>query len=92
MDDESRKFLKMIGSAKAMEILEYLREHGTAQHRDFNAFTNTHTLHTRLNQLLKYGLIEHHYERHDVRKEWYTLTEKGDEVLQYVEDVVKVLE
>lgn len=92
MDDETRKFLKLIGSAKTVEILEHLREHGTGQHRDLNAFTNTHTLNTRLNQLIKYGLIEHHYERHDVRKEWYTLTEKGEQVLRYVEDVVKVLE
>lgn len=92
MDDETREFLKMIGSAKTVEILEYFREHGTAQHQELNEFVNIHTLNTRLMQLIKFGLIEHHYVREDVKTEWYSLTEKGDQVLQYVEDMVKLHE
>lgn len=91
MNEEIRKLLKLVGSAKTVEILEYLREHGTGQHRDFNAFTNTHTLNTRLIQLIKYKLIEHHYKRHDVRIEWYTLTERGEHILAYVDSVAKVI-
>ncbi len=92
MDEETRKFLKMIGSVKTVDILAYIREHGAAHHRDLNAFVSTHTLHTRLIQLAKYGLIEHHYERHDTKKEWYTLTEKGNHVLTYVDNMVKLLD
>jgi DNA-binding HxlR family transcriptional regulator len=91
MNDETRNLLKIIGSAKTVEILEYLREHGTAQHRDLNAFVNTHTLYRRIAQLIHYGLIEHHYERYDVKKEWYTLTEKGDHILKCVYTVVELL-
>ena len=90
MDEEIRKLLKLVGSAKTVEILEYLREHGKAQHRDFNTFTNTHTLNTRLIQLIKFKLIEHHYERLNVRLEWYTLTKRGEHILAYVDSVAKV--
>ena len=92
MDDETQALLKIIGSAKTVEILEYLREHGTAQHRDLNTFVNTHTLYRRVAQLIHYGLIEHHFERQNVKKEWYTLTEKGEHVLQCVYTVAELFE
>lgn len=90
MNDEAQSLFKVIGSPKAVDILKYLREQGTAQHRDFHAFTNAHTLNTRLNELITYELIEHHYEK-GVKKEWYTLTEKGSQVLAYMEEIAKVL-
>ena len=90
MNDEPKSFFKMIGSPKAVEILKYLHEQGTAQYRDFHAFTNAHTLNTRLNELITYELIEHHAEK-GVKKEWYTLTEKGSQVLTYMEEIAKVL-
>jgi hypothetical protein len=44
MSEIARELLKIVGQAGTVEILEYLRDHGTAQHLDLNAFTNTHTL------------------------------------------------
>lgn len=85
-----RELLKIIGQASTVEILTYLHDHNTAKHQDLNTFTNTHTLNTRLIQLITHGLIEHNYERHIPRKEWYTLTEKGKKVLEYIEKILEI--
>ncbi len=92
MSEIARELLKIIGQAGTVEILEYLREHGTAQHQELNAFTNTHTLNVRLRQLIRHGLIEHNYERHIPKKEWYTITEKGKKILGYMEQIMGAAE
>jgi DNA-binding HxlR family transcriptional regulator len=90
MDEESLELLKIIGLTKTVEILEYFREHGTARHHDLSQFVNMHTLNSRICQMLKFKLIEHHYERIKSKREWYTLTEKGKKVLEYAENVAKL--
>ena len=45
--------------------------------------------------LLHFNLIEHHLEMGDGRKrkrrEWYTITEKGRNVLMYMEKIAEML-
>jgi DNA-binding HxlR family transcriptional regulator len=91
--DEKREeqFLKLISSKRARDILKYLNEHDTAQHADLNAFINAITLNTKLHELLIFGLIQHHLEKSDMRKEWYTITEKGKKILQCLEDMIKTV-
>jgi DNA-binding HxlR family transcriptional regulator len=91
--DETREeqFLKLISSKGARDILKYLNEHETAQHADLNAFINAVTLNMKLHELLTFDLIQHHLDKSDMRREWYTITEKGKKILQCLEDMIKTV-
>jgi DNA-binding HxlR family transcriptional regulator len=92
MDEErEEQFLKLISSRSARDILQYLNEHDTAQHADLNAFINTSTLNMKLNELLALDLITHHLDKSGIRKEWYTITEKGKKILQCLENMIKIV-
>jgi DNA-binding HxlR family transcriptional regulator len=90
--DKRRRFLSVLGAARTMDILEYLHEHGAVQHREFNAFMNVCTLNTRLRQLLRFRIIEHHFEKKPKKKEWYTITAKGEKILQYLKELTELIE
>ncbi|KYK32402.1 MAG: winged helix-turn-helix transcriptional regulator [Theionarchaea archaeon] len=92
--DEKREenFLKMLGLKATKRILEFLDENGTAQYKQLQQFVNTHTLNTRMRELLDYNLVEHHLVREDVRKEWYEPTEKGKKVLHHLREMVHLIE
>ncbi|KYK37789.1 MAG: winged helix-turn-helix transcriptional regulator [Theionarchaea archaeon] len=85
------KFLKMLGATGTRQILEFLGEQDTARYTQMEEFLNTHTLNKRLRQLLVFGLVRHHLERAETRKEWYELTEKGREVLQHLQALVELI-
>ena len=91
--DEKREadFLKVISSKGTRDILKYLDDHAAAQHQQLDTFINTCTLNKRLNQLLRFGLIQHHLDKKDVRRDWYSLTEKGKKILKYVEDMISAV-
>lgn len=91
--DEKREedFLKVISLKGTRDILKYLDEHKIAQHQQLDSFINTCTLNTRLNQLLKFSLIQHHLDKKDARKEWYSLTEKGKKILKHLEDMITIV-
>ncbi len=92
MDEErEEQFIKFITSRGARDILKYLNKHDTAQHADLDAFMNTSTLNTKLNELLTFGLIKHHLDKSGMRKEWYTITKKGKLILQYLDDMIKIV-
>ena len=92
MDKErEERFLKLISSKRARDILTYLNEHETTQHADLNAFINAITLNMKLHELLIFDLIEHHLDKSDMRKEWYTITEKGKKILQCLEDMIETV-
>ena len=92
MDEEKEEqFIKLITSKGARDILKYLNGHKTAQHADLDAFMNTSTLNMKLNELLAFNLIKHHLDKSDIRKEWYTITEKGKKILQYLEDMTMMV-
>lgn len=90
--EKEENFLKMLGLKATRDILEFLSENGTAQYKQLQQFVNTHTLNTRLRELLEFNLVEHHMVREDVRKEWYQPTEKGLKVLQQLKSLVKIVE
>ncbi len=84
-------FLKLLGAKGTKQILEFIGQHDTAQYRQLMGFVNTPTLNARLRDLLIFGLICHHLERIETRREWYELTEKGKKVLQHLQEMVKLI-
>ena len=85
-------FLKMLGLKATKDILDFLVDNDTAQYRQLQGFINTHTLNTRLRELLDFGLVQHHLVREEVRREWYEPTEKGRKVLQHLREMVDLVE
>lgn len=84
-------FLNMIGSKGAIRILQLLNTKGEMRYKDFQEFLNTHTLNARIKNLLSYDLIQHHIIREEIRKEWYTTTDKGKEVLDLLDQLAEVV-
>ena len=79
------EILKILGKKGTISILEFLNQHDKVQYSQMRQFADTHTLNTRTRELLKYELVEHHLEREKTRKEWYEITEKGKNILQYAQ-------
>ena len=90
--EKGDSFFKLISLKGTRDILNYLNEHNTAQHASLNTLMSAATLNAKLIELLEFGLIEHHLEKEDVRKEWYTITEKGKRFLQLLADLVKIID
>lgn len=84
-------FLKLLGAKGTKQILDFIGLHGTAQYRQLMEFVNTPTLNARLRDLLIFGIICHHLERVETRKEWYELTEKGKKALQHLQELAKLI-
>lgn len=51
-------------------------------------FMNVHSLNIRLRDLLSFGLIHRHLEREPKKTEWYSLRQKGKQVLYYLRCLV----
>jgi DNA-binding MarR family transcriptional regulator len=75
-------FLKFLINENTRQILEFIAENGNTQYKEMMSCINLYFLSTKLGKLLKSGLICHHFERTDRRREWYTLTDKGRRVLE----------
>jgi len=84
--------LKMLGLKATKDILEFLDQHGVAQYKQLQQFVNTHTLNTRLRDLLDFHFVQHHLVREEVRREWYEPTEKGLKVLGHLREIVELAE
>ena len=92
MKEESEKrFLKLLGAKSTKQILEFLNQHGTAQYNQLMEFVNAPTLNARLRELLVFGLVSHHFERVEKKREWYEITEKGKKVLQHLRAMVELV-
>jgi DNA-binding HxlR family transcriptional regulator len=92
MDEKKEEeFLKMLGLKATKKILEYLDEHETAQYKQLQQFVNTHTLNTRMRELLDFNLVQHHLVREDVRREWYESTEKGKRILGHLREMITIV-
>lgn len=92
MDEQREKhFLRVISLKGSRYILKYLDEHDITQHGDLDAFMNTVTLNTRLKELLELGLVEHHLDKTAIRKEWYSITEKGKKIKEYLESMIELI-
>ena len=89
---DEEKLLKLIGAKGTRQILEYLDEHSTAQYNEMTEFSSIHALNRRVRELLAFGFIEHHFERGEARKEWYSLTERGEKLLECMRAIIEVAE
>jgi len=80
-DQDLKEFFKVLGSAATRDILHSIHE-GNSQHKDFLKFGSISTINQRTKQLESLDIIEHHLGREEMRREWYTLTERGERVLK----------
>ncbi len=85
---DERDFLVILAYKGTMGILRHLNTHEKARYTDFDLPVSVSTLNIRLRQLLKYNCIQHSLQREGVKKEWYTITEKGRKTLEYLEALV----
>jgi DNA-binding HxlR family transcriptional regulator len=90
--EKQEKFIKMLGSKATRSILRFLDEEETARYKQFQEFVNTHTLNTRLKELMEYDLIQHHMVREETRREWYEATERGQKVLKLLDELADMVD
>jgi DNA-binding HxlR family transcriptional regulator len=82
--NKNEEILKVIGSTGTIYILKYLNVHTETQFKELISTISAPAISARLKQLRNLKLVEHHFERLEIRKEWYTITEKGERVLQLI--------
>ena len=83
------EILKILGKKGTIQILEFLSQHGKVQYMQMRQFATIRTLNDRTRELLRYGLVENHLKREKTRKEWYEITERGNEILQYTQRLLE---
>ena len=81
--DNLKEFFKVLGSAATRDMLTSIDE-GNNQHKDFLKFGSISTINQRTKQLVGLDIIEHHLGREEMRREWYTLTERGERVVRAI--------
>ncbi len=90
--EKQEEFIKILGSKATLSILQILSRKEKVRYKQMQQFVNTHTLNTRLKELLGYELIEHHIVREDTRKEWYEPTERGKKVLTLLNELTSMVD
>ncbi len=80
--EKIKALTRVLGLNSTVDILHFICERTEATYGQLQEFVNTHTLNVRLRELIKFGLIEHHLERENKRREWYTITPKGRETIE----------
>ncbi|MBU7045163.1 MAG: hypothetical protein HXS54_01895 [Theionarchaea archaeon] len=90
-EESETKHVKMLFYTGSWEILKCIVQKGAAQYRDFAPFASTFTVNRRVKDFLRYNLIQHHFVRGEVRKEWYEPTEKGREIYWCVRKTIDTL-
>jgi DNA-binding HxlR family transcriptional regulator len=89
MKEYTLRVYKLLGLTASIELLENIHE-GKNHYTDFN-FAGPSVINARLEQLADLGLIE--YGSKDAQtEEQYTLTEKGQVVVDSIEHLEKVLD
>jgi len=93
MDETTkRELLALLGSKDTKKILQYLCQQGDVQYTNFDLSISLPTFNTRLRKLLKFGLIEHCITKQPRRGEWYKITERGKNVLEIMENMIRLPE
>jgi len=82
-------FFQVLGAKDTMKILEYLNQHGGGRYTDLTEVTNAFTVNVRLRELLLFNLIQDHELENG--KKWYSLTEKGQQIVEIMKDIVKLV-
>lgn len=90
--EKEEAFIKILGSKATRSILSFLDKEEKARYKELQEFVNTHTLNTRIKELLEHDLIRHHMVREDTRKEWYEPTERGKRVLQLLNELASMVD
>jgi DNA-binding HxlR family transcriptional regulator len=90
-ETKENELIRLLGSKGTRGILQYLRNNGKAQYKDFSLSISPSTLNTRFSKLLGFGFIEHHFQRGSIREEWYEITEKGKRISECLEDLVRTI-
>ena len=79
-EEELFEYYKVLGLTGTVKLLLSLAD-GRKKYKDFNC-GSVSTINDRLRQLLHLDLIEHHLTREQKKEEWYTLSEKGEKVVE----------
>ena len=90
--EKQEEFIKILGSKATRAILQFLERKEKARYKQLQEFVNTHTLNTRIKELLEYDLIQHHMVREETRKEWYEPTERGQKVLELLDELAGMVD
>jgi DNA-binding HxlR family transcriptional regulator len=90
--EKQDQFIKVLGSKATRIILQFLEKEEKARYKELQQFVNTHTLNTRIKELLEFDLIQHHMIRDDTRKEWYEPTERGRKVLELLNELANMVD
>jgi len=80
-DQDLKEFFRVLGLTATVDILKSIQK-GKNQYLDFFTTASVSTVNERIKQLITLGIIKHHLGREPRRKEWYTLTERGERVLK----------
>ncbi len=80
--ERMKEVTRLIGLTSTIDVLEFLSQRDEGTYSQLQEFVNTHTLNVRLKGLIEYGFVEHHLEKTEIRREWYTITKKGRKVLE----------
>ena len=92
MEDESGEFFSVLGLQGTRSILNSIKD-GKDQYKNFTLYASEATINMRTKQLIALGLIEHHLLRGTgKRREWYTLTNKGERVLKAITELEKAFQ
>ena len=90
--EKQDQFIKVLGSKATRIILQFLEKEEKARYKELQQFVNTHTLNTRIKELLEFDLIQHHMIRDETRKEWYEPTERGRKVLELLNELASMVD
>lgn len=83
-----KEIFHVVGLVGTFEILKQIKEKGRCSYINLPDSMSGGSKNRRLAQLLNLGLIEHFFERGEVRRiEWYEITEKGIKFLSLLEQL-----
>ncbi|MBU7024363.1 MAG: hypothetical protein HXS40_09380 [Theionarchaea archaeon] len=91
MKENEEDLIKVLTSKGAMEVLEYIHQHNEFHREDMKEFCGIRTLDIRLWELTSLGLI-YSLENGQNQVEGYSITDKGEKVLQVIERLLSIVE
>lgn len=92
MEDQNiKEFFRVLGLVSTVDLLKSIQK-GENQYKHFALFANVSTINSRMRQLVHLGIIEHHLGREPKRKEWYTLTKRGERILRAIARLEKAFQ
>lgn len=82
-----------MGKKGTVDLLKMLKGKNKMQYKDLSTIDIAISiLSSRINVLLRIGFIEHHLKRTVKKEEWYTLTKKGERVLNLIDEIEEIVD